>query len=46
VKRVKWWEVDRREEVSIRLRFVFGGEQYDEILIALGGLRLGEKFEV
>jgi hypothetical protein len=27
------------------LSFVFGGEQYDEILIALGGLRLGEKFE-
>lgn len=22
------------------------GEQYDEILIALGGLRLGENFEV
>jgi len=28
------------------LNFVFGGQHYDEILIALEGLRFGEKFEV
>jgi len=31
---------------SFRMSFVFGGEQFDEILIRLGGVRLGEKFEV
>jgi hypothetical protein len=32
--------------VSIGLSFVFAGEQYDDILIGLDRLRLGENFEV
>jgi len=44
---VDCWECaaeERRRELGPN--FVFGGRRYDEILIALEGLRFGEKFEV
>jgi hypothetical protein len=34
------------KERSVGAEFVLGGQRCDEILIALGGPRLGEKFEV
>jgi hypothetical protein len=46
--KVAWWEVNcwekwsRGNNSAFGPSFKFGGQQYDEILIALGRLRFGE----